>query len=298
MHAPRKRRCGVFLPAPNGLHLDVPRPAQERRRLAIVQLHKRLRDRVLAPALRIPLGRLIEQPLKGRHQFRQRLAHLHFRRDLRRLGDDQPDAIDQTFPHGRQIARGPKPRNLLLNPSIRHRLQDTRSMRGRDKRRPVGSFGRVFRTGRRPGLAAYRVPRSWRPARRPMVSPGASSSRAIPYSSHGGQSRRGRQPSRCCGRLAASRPFRRRVSLRLCTSVASIPRRRDSAREHPPAVRQAAPRRCRPHRKGAVEVGVEGHLVRLVGTILPISEINLLKTRKIQKGRGKSVPTVEPCPER
>ena len=72
---PAQRRRRILLPAPHRLHLNMSRPAQERRRLAIVQFHERLTDEPHVVIHLPPLG--VMEPLprlkperRGNPQFR------------------------------------------------------------------------------------------------------------------------------------------------------------------------------------------------------------------------------------
>jgi hypothetical protein len=83
----------------------VPRAAQIRLGLPIVHRRERLRDGILRPALRVALDGVFEHPPERLDQLGDHLARVQLQRDLRRLGDHQPDAVAERFADGRRGGR-------------------------------------------------------------------------------------------------------------------------------------------------------------------------------------------------
>ena len=117
---------GVLLAAPHRLHLNVYRPAQKRRRLAMTEILERLGDGLLAPTLGIALDGVFEQAVEGAQQVRKHFRRGQVRRDVGGFSGHQVDAIRQRLAQrgtgfgGSRSAQAAEGIELFFNPAVGH----------------------------------------------------------------------------------------------------------------------------------------------------------------------------------
>ena len=84
-----QRARGVGSPSPHRLELDVPNAAEKGFGVLVLERCERAAERVLGPALRVALNRIVEKTIEGGQQLGTQLSQTEFANKVRRFGDDK-----------------------------------------------------------------------------------------------------------------------------------------------------------------------------------------------------------------